>query len=106
MLLYGRIVFVSLINWIQIVADKKNDAWVLKVERTLTSILPVARNRTGKCTNCGECCKLPNVCPFLEFKQDGQSYCSIHPLRPLNCRRYPRTESECITKDVCGFKFE
>ena len=38
--------------------------------------------------------------------EDGQSYCSIYLIRPLNCRKYPRTESECVTEDTCGFRFE
>lgn len=85
--------------------DKKRNTWSAKIKRTFTSVLPVAKNRTGKCIDCGECCKLPNLCPFLKFKSNGKSYCSIYPIRPLNCRKYPRTESEHITKDTCGFKF-
>ena len=85
--------------------DKKRNTWSAKIKRTFTSVLPVAKNRTGKCIDCGECCKLPNLCPFLKFKSNGKSYCSIYPIRPLNCRKYPRTESEHITIDTCGFKF-
>ena len=85
---------------------KKKNTWRAKIKRTLTSVLPVAENRTGKCNNCGACCMLPNVCPFLRFKPDGKSYSLIHFIRPLNCRKYPRTESECITQDTCGFKFK
>lgn len=80
--------------------------WIAKLKRTLTSVLPVAKNRTGKCINCGACCKLPKVCPFLKFKPDGKSHCSIYPIVPLNCLKYPRTESEWLTKDTCGFKFK
>jgi len=86
--------------------DKKRNARSAKIRRTLTSILPVDKNRRGKCINCGECCKLPTVCPFLRFKPDGKAYCIIHPIRPLNCRKYPRTKAECITKDTCGFRFD
>lgn len=87
-------------------ADAKRNTWLAKIKRTCTSVLPVARNRRGRCIDCGACCKLPNVCPFLKFKPNGKSYCAIHTIRPLNCRKYPRTESECITGDTCGFWFK
>ncbi|OHB62706.1 MAG: hypothetical protein A2Y77_16055 [Planctomycetes bacterium RBG_13_62_9] len=87
-------------------ADKQGNTWAAKARRTLTCLLPVAANRRGQCINCGACCKLPNVCPFLMTGGDGKGYCGIYPLRPLNCRKYPRTESEHITKDTCGFRFE
>ena len=77
-----------------------------KLRRTLTSFLPVSKNRKGSCINCGECCKLPNKCIFLKYKKDNNSYCSIHLIRTLNCRKYPRTDYEHITKKTCGFKFE
>ena len=76
------------------------------MERTFTALLPVSETRKGQCISCGACCKLPNVCPFLRFKADGKSYCAIYPIRPLNCRKYPRTEAEFITADTCGFRFE
>jgi len=38
-----------------------------KIKRTCTSFLPVAKNRKGKCNDCGACCKLPNVCNFLDI---------------------------------------
>ncbi len=77
-----------------------------KTKRTLTSVLPISRRRKGACISCGECCKLPFVCPFLRYRLDGRSYCEIYPVRPLNCRKYPRTESEFFTADTCGFRFE
>lgn len=85
--------------------DKKRNTWFAKIKRTFTSVLPVAKNRTGKCIDCGACCKLPNVCPFLKFESNGGPYCSTHSIRPMNCRKYPRTKSEWITKDTCGYKF-
>jgi len=36
-----------------------------KIKRTITSVLPVAKNRTGHCSNCGQCCYLPKKCLFL-----------------------------------------
>ena len=85
---------------------KNRNTWAAKAKRTVTSILPVAENRRGRCINCGACCKLPNVCPFLKSGDDGREYCSIYPIRPFNCRKYPRTESEFITRDTCGYTFE
>ena len=81
------------------------DGWGRKVGRTISSPLPVSQKRKGNCIDCGACCKLPSLCPFLKFK-DNKSYCSIYDVRPLNCRKYPRTKSEFVTQDTCGFKFE
>lgn len=89
-----------------LMAYTKRNTWMAKLKRTFTSILPVSPKRRGRCINCGACCRLPNVCPFLKTNGDGKGYCGIYPLRPLNCRKYPRTESEHITKDTCGFHFE
>jgi len=86
--------------------DKKKNTWLAKARRTLTSVLPVAAGRKGRCIACGACCKLPNVCPFLRFDEAGKSRCIIYPIRPLNCRKYPRTRSEHITAGTCGFRFE
>jgi len=49
---------------------------------------------------------LPNVCPFIKAGEDGREYCSIYPIRPLNCRKYPRIQSECVTGDTCGYTFD
>ncbi len=87
-------------------ADKKRNTWAAKIKRIFTSVLPVSKRRKGECINCAACCRLPNVCPFLKYKSDGESYCSIYTIRPLNCRKYPRTESEFITADTCGHRFE
>jgi len=84
--------------------DKERNTWLAKIKRTFTSVLPVSKNRIGRCISCGECCKLPNVCFFLRYKSD-KAYCAIYPFRPLNCRKYPRVKSEHITKDTCGFRF-
>ena len=87
-------------------AETKRNTWLAKIKRTFTAILPVSERRKGQCIHCGACCKLPNVCPFLKYKPDGKVYCSIYPIRPLNCRKYPRTESEFITVDTCGYRFD
>jgi hypothetical protein len=77
-----------------------------KLIRTLTSILPVQSSRKGSCIDCGECCKLPQRCPFLVEKNPRSTYCRIYKFRPLNCRKYPRTCKEHITKLTCGYRFE
>lgn len=76
-----------------------------KIRRTLTSILPIAADRQGECNNCGACCKLPRPCAFLGYKASGESYCRIYKIRPLNCRKYPRTATELVTADTCGYTF-
>jgi len=85
--------------------DKKN-TWLAKTKRTVTCILPVSEKRQGQCVNCGACCKLPNLCAFLKKGPDGKAFCSIYRIRPYNCRKYPRTESEFITQDTCGYWFD
>jgi hypothetical protein len=87
-------------------ADREKNTWGARVKRTFASVLPVSDLRRGRCVRCGACCKLPNICPFLKTNGDGKGYCVIYPIRPLSCRKYPRTESEHITKDTCGFRFE
>jgi len=76
-----------------------------KIRRTLTSILPIAADRQGECNNCGACCKLPSPCMFLGYRESGESYCRIYKIRPLNCRKYPRTAAELVTAETCGFTF-
>ena len=91
------------------IADHKKpyfDRMIAKAKRTITSVLPVSKNRKGACVNCGACCKLPYKCPFSKYEPDGRCHCRIYSLRPLNCRKYPRTKSECITAETCGFRFE
>ena len=85
--------------------NKNNNTWRAKVKRTLTSLLPIDENRQGDCISCGKCCKLPNECYFLKYDSAEKSYCSIYKIRPLNCRKYPRTGDEHITKDTCGYRF-
>ncbi|MEI7451876.1 MAG: hypothetical protein WCK37_01585 [Candidatus Falkowbacteria bacterium] len=80
--------------------------YVAKLKRTITSILPVSKKRRGSCNNCGKCCSLPNPCWFLRTSADGKTHCAIYKIRPLNCRKYPRTESELLTADSCGYHFE
>ena len=83
----------------------KKNTWFAKFTRTLTSTFPVAKNRCGNCKRCGFCCKLPNVCNFLAFDEQGLALCKAYHFRPMNCRKYPRAESEFIVSNTCGFTF-
>jgi uncharacterized protein len=87
------------------VTKKPRNTWAAKARRTVTSVLPVDPSRQGECVQCGACCRLPNPCPFLKSDAKGGFRCVIYGLRPLNCRRYPRTAAEHITDDTCGFRF-
>jgi hypothetical protein len=80
--------------------------YLKKTLRFVTSFLPVARTRRGGCAGCGACCKLPSRCLFLRDRTDGSSYCTIYRVRPLNCRKYPRTRAEWLTARTCGFTFD
>jgi len=76
-----------------------------KLKRLTTSLLPVDSNRGGECNRCGACCKLPYPCPFLRYDDQGLSSCAVYHFRPPSCRKYPRTESENLTPEQCGFYF-
>jgi len=80
--------------------------YIIKIVRTITSIFPVQQGRRGLCNGCGECCKLPNPCSFLDYDQNNKTICKIYKFRPLNCRKYPRSVKEHITSGKCGFYFE
>ncbi|MHC5061107.1 MAG: YkgJ family cysteine cluster protein [Planctomycetota bacterium] len=67
--------------------------------------MPIAKNRTGQCKRCGTCCKLPNRCFFLDTDQNDKCICKIYAIRPPACRKYPRSPSEHITTDSCGYVF-
>jgi uncharacterized protein len=88
------------------VKPSSKNTWGAKLKRTVTAFLPVSKTRRGQCLRCGACCKLPNVCPGLRFDAQGKAVCKIYPLRSMNCRKYPRTQSEHITESSCGIHFE
>lgn len=75
-----------------------------KLTRTVTAFLPVDDNRAGECMRCGKCCCLPFTCPFLAYGNDGLATCTIHAVRPMNCRKYPRSAAEQICAP-CGYVF-
>jgi Fe-S-cluster containining protein len=87
-------------------ADRNRNTWGAKLRRTLTCLLPVSKDRKGQCVHCGACCKLPNACNFIKTDGDGKIYCAVYAIRPLNCRKYPRSKSEHITPDTCGYHFD
>jgi hypothetical protein len=76
-----------------------------KLKRLATSLLPIDAGRRGSCNRCGECCKLPFPCPFLRYDDEGLSSCAVYHARPPSCRKYPRTVSENLTPESCGFYF-
>ena len=77
-----------------------------KIKRTLTVLLPVAKERRGACSGCGDCCKLPFRCIFLKDMPDGKAHCSIYKIRPPNCRKFPRNKAQWESvKENCGFDF-
>lgn len=79
-----------------------------KLMRTITSILPVDSHRTGGCNRCGECCKLPFQCIFLKADENeaGKYSCDAYHLRPLNCRKFPRTPAQLeLVAHKCGYSF-
>ena len=76
-----------------------------KVTRFCTSlVLPVDKGRTGECEACGACCEFLVRCPFLRRDASGASRCRIYPVRPLQCRKYPRTAEEQVHQP-CGYRF-
>jgi hypothetical protein len=84
----------------------KKNTWLAKLKRTIGAFFPIASNRKGHCLHCGACCCLPVRCAFLQIRDDGKQYCTIYKVRPLNCKKYPRTQTEFITETTCGFYFD
>ncbi|OHB53918.1 MAG: hypothetical protein A2Y07_00665 [Planctomycetes bacterium GWF2_50_10] len=84
----------------------EENTWAARARRTVTSVLPVDKGRKGRCRRCGACCKLPVECTFLAVDEDGLCSCKIWRLRPLNCRKYPRSCDEHLTREICGYYFE
>jgi Fe-S-cluster containining protein len=78
-----------------------------KMRRFITSlVLPVDESRSGECRRCGACCKFVVVCPFLKQDPDdaGAYRCSAYKVRPLQCRKYPRSKGEQVHQP-CGYVF-
>lgn len=79
-----------------------------KLRRFATSlILPVDPNRVGECRRCGACCRFVFTCPFLKQSADDPEayFCAAYRIRPLQCRKYPRSKDEQIHLP-CGYRFK
>lgn len=79
------------------------DGYFQKLNRTLTSFLPVEKGREGNCRRCGKCCHLPKRCPYLTYEKE-KARCKIYAFRLPQCRKYPRTNKESLIED-CGYHF-
>ena len=80
---------------------------ISKIKRTLTSILPVEKGRTGDCNGCAACCELPVRCAFLKTDSEGNGTCSIYRFRPPNCRKFPRSPAQLEeVAETCSFSFD
>ena len=75
-----------------------------RIHRFFTAFLSVDKRRSGQCVRCGMCC-IKTGCKILELDSDGNHRCPIRKYRPLQCRKYPRTEKELFTQSTCGYKF-
>lgn len=84
---------------------KKSTLSLGRIHRFFTAFLPVDKRRSGQCVRCGMCC-IKTGCKILEFDDDGNACCPIRKCRPLQCRKYPRTEKELFTRSTCGYKFD
>jgi hypothetical protein len=68
--------------------------------------------REAECLNCGACCKILWCCPFLEIREDGDSFCTIHARRPIQCRTFPHNPHaveyinyELPKEQCCSYRF-
>jgi Fe-S-cluster containining protein len=77
-----------------------------KVMRFCTSlVLPVDESRTGECSQCGACCEFLVKCPLLKRDESGTPKCGAYVLRPIQCRKYPRSADEQVHQP-CGYRFD
>src|SRR5665648_1081910 len=92
-------------DWVISMNKIKQTYW--KLRRFVTSLLlPVDKNRTGQCNNCGGCCVYYPKCYFLRFEEQTKRYrCAVHKFRYLQCRKYPRTKREQVHQP-CGYRFD
>jgi hypothetical protein len=83
--------------------------------RLFWGMVPIARRllknqywelKTGFCSMCGKCCKLPNVpfkyekgsCEFLEESPGNGKICSLKNFRPVGCSQGNSPLPECTVK--------
>lgn len=66
--------------------------------------------RRGACNNCGACCMMFHICPWLEMKS-GKSRCTIYTRYGESCKIFPVDERDLRDRDMvmpdkkCGFYF-
>jgi len=75
--------------------------WQSKIVRTVNCLKPIDTARSGNCSQCGKCCRMPNKCVFL----NKENKCSVYGMRPLNCRKYPRCSKEQVDNQGCTYSF-
>ncbi len=82
-----------------------------KIGRYINSFIPEQKQRFGKCTpylcstlngeKWATCCKLGYRCPALAITN-----CQVYPMRPRNCRIFPKDENDLKLVKNCGYKFK
>lgn len=74
-------------------------SWKIRILQFLEQFSPISKNRVGSCVNCGRCCQLGSKCFFYRDNK-----CKIYVIRPLQCRKSPRT-SKYLKKGCKGYDF-
>ena len=75
------------------------NSFKIKLQQFLECLLPIDKSRTGECKQCGRCCKLVMKCIFFRNNR-----CFIYKIRPLQCRKSPRT-AKYLKTNCEGYKF-
>lgn len=72
---------------------------VLSNQLLMESFLPIRGGRKGNCRRCSNCCTFFSFrCPML-----WGNTCIIYRIRPLQCRKFPRTEKDLRLVKNCGY---
>lgn len=81
-----------------------------KTARLVTIVNGTTPGRTGECTPAAcetldgrkgaACCTIGYHCPCL--KEDA---CAMYPVRPPNCRAFPRTPEDLTLVKNCGYSW-
>ena len=92
----------------QCVGKLRRFALVLMKEKYIARM---HQKRLGECHRCGLCCQLLFECPFLQTLSTGICRCTIHNMRPDNCKVFPIDERDLRERDLvdakipCGYRF-
>jgi len=95
---------------VQLLRGKVRRFFLAHTRRGREYIRRMEARRIGECRRCGACCKLVYRCPFLRF-ENGVAVCTIHKVRPANCRIFPVDPRDLADRDKiapdlpCGFSF-